>query len=644
MPKRHHQQIVSVPDKRARANDVLVQKQFSLPGPWGQAIILAIIIFIFYFNTFSNEAAFDDRMAVTDNEYVQQGFAGIGSILTTDAYQSYLEHRNAGNQLAGGRYRPLSLITFAIEQQVMGTAPDNETADMKEVRVAHEMHERHVVNVLLYIIAVIALLYLFRNVVFASNPVAAFIAAMLFAVHPIHTEVVANVKSRDEILSLLFITLTFILSFRYRETKQKGSLAWACISFFLALLSKEYAITVVVLLPVGIYLFGKETPGKSTRFIIPFLIPLAAYLALRFSAVTAAAEGAGNDVLNNPYLYASGAEKIATKLVVLLDYLRLLVFPHPLAADYSYNAIPYKEFANPLVWLSLLLHGAMIAILAVFLKKRHLLAFAIAFYLVNLLLVSNFLFDVGAPMGERLIYHSSAGFCIAIAYLLVYGFEKTGSPKAAQPALAALVIIIVVLSGFKTIARNSDWKNDATLFLADVQTVPNSALANNNAAATCMSFAKATMEVTERREWLGKAIGYFDKAITVYPGYMSAYLNRGLCYFNKGDPERALPDWDTVRKHAPGLQNLSKYLSIAGNYFYTRGMKYNEAHKVDSAVIALNQSVEAMPTAAEVWYQLGNAYYQMSNFASAKQAVAKALQLAPDHPAARKLGEEMNGK
>jgi hypothetical protein len=219
-------------------NPVITEARVSISNFKVQAVILALLGFVFYANTFYHEAAFDDRMAITDNEYVQAGVAGIGDILTKDAYQSYLEQRQGANQLAGGRYRPLSLISFAIEQQVMGVVHEKETPGEKESRIAGEMHERHVINVLLYIVSVITLLYFLRTIVFAGSPLPAFIAAVIFAVHPLHTEVVANVKSRDEILSVLFISLTFIKAFRYYDSRKTRNLALALVFFFCALLSK----------------------------------------------------------------------------------------------------------------------------------------------------------------------------------------------------------------------------------------------------------------------------------------------------------------------------------------------------------------------------------------------------------------------
>ena len=572
-----------------------------------QAIILVIIAFIFYCNTFQHENAFDDTMAIVDNEYVQHGVTGIPDILTKDAFQSYLESKQGSNQLTGGRYRPLSLITFAIEQQFMGTAHDNETPNDKEIRIAQEMHMRHVVNVLLYILSVVVLLYFLRQVVFPDQLLVAFLTALLFTIHPIHTEVVANVKSRDEILSVLFISLTFIIAFRYRDNKKKNTLLLSLLYFFLALLSKEYAVSLVLLLPLAFYVFGKEGTANSIKSALPYLAPLGVYFLLRLSSVTGMAEGAEKNIMNNPYLYATGAQKLATEILVLLDYLKLLFFPSPLSADYSYNAVPYVGFSSSLVWFSILLHTLLIAAMFILIRRRNALGFAVAFYFVNLVLVSNVFFNVGTFMGERLVYHSSIGFCIVIAYALYACFETIKQQAIANAGLASLVILLVLLCGFKTIDRNKDWKNDKTLFLKDVNTVPNSILANNNAAAACMVLAKEATDQS-RKEWFEKAISYFDKAITLYPMYIPARMNRGLSYFDMGRPDYALPDWDTVRKYAPNEKKLPYYFSVLGKYYYHQGMVYGSAGKLDSAIVAFKNGTDAVPAAADMWYQLANAY------------------------------------
>ena len=378
-----------------------------------QAVIISLLAFIFYFNTFFNEYAHDDGIVILKNEYVQEGFAGIPNILTKDAYDSYYRQLNTINQLNGGRYRPLSIVTFAIEQQFLGPVSQSRIDSVlkqniaygihgdQQAKVIRDMHVRHVFNVLWYILSLIALLYFFRYIVFKNDPIIAFIAALIFTIHPIHTEVVANVKSRDEIMSLLFMCTTFIYTFKYYEHKKKSMLVAALVSYFLAFLSKEYAITLVALLPLSLYLFNGFSIKKSILAFLPFLLVIGVYILLRFNIVAPMGENSDSEVLNNPYYFASATEKLATEIATCLNYIRLLIFPHPLSADYSYNSIPYVDFSNLKVWLSILVYGAMVVAMFVLFPFRKantslqskpyryhaILCFAIAFYLFHFLLV-----------------------------------------------------------------------------------------------------------------------------------------------------------------------------------------------------------------------------------------------------------------
>ncbi len=317
-----------------------------------QAIIVGLLAFAFYFNSFFNEYAHDDGIVIVKNEYVQEGITGIPDIMTKDAYDSYYRQLNTTNQLNGGRYRPLSIVTFAIEQQFMGTVSDKKVDSVmkqntaygvkgeQQKKLIHQMQVRHVLNVLWYVGSVIVLLYFLRKIVFKNDPLIAFIAALIFTIHPLHTEVVANVKSRDEIMSLLFMCMTFIFDFKYREEKKPLMLVAALVSYFLAFLSKEYAITMIILLPMAHYIFRKYTIKQCLMVVWPYVVAFGVYWLLRRSVVAPPGENSDTEVLNNPYVFATGFEKIATEISTSLNYLKLLIFPHPLSADYSYNSIP----------------------------------------------------------------------------------------------------------------------------------------------------------------------------------------------------------------------------------------------------------------------------------------------------------------
>ena len=614
-----------------------------------QAIIVAALAFIFYINSTSNEFAHDDGIVIVKNEYVQEGFAGIPKIFTRDAYDSYYRQLNTTNQLSGGRYRPLSIVTFAIEQQFMGAIPEDRIDSVlkqniaygvngkQQERLINMMHVRHFFNVLWYMLQVVVLLYFLRYIVFKDNPVMALIAAVIFTIHPIHTEVVANVKSRDEIMSLLFMCLTFIFTFKYEEDKKdKKMLMAALLCYFLAFLSKEYAITMVALLPLSLYIFRGYSIQKSILAFLPFLAAIALYMAIRFQVVAPPGENSDSEVLNNPYVFAEGVQKIATEISTSLNYLKLLIFPHPLSADYSYNSIPYKDFSDISVWLSLAVHLGLFVAMFVLFRKRSLLCFAIAFYLFHLLMVCNIVFDIGATMGERLIYHSSMGFAIAVAWLLVKGAEKIKPVVTGQRALAGFMGVIVVFAGIVTIPRNAAWKNDGTLFAADLKVVPNSVLVLANVAASYITIADMQGTVAEKNDYLFKSIALLNHALQIHPKFVAAYLNRGIAYYKLDSIDKAKENFDAVKMLYPTYPTLPGMYKLASDFYLKKGWNtYGKVGKYAEAAGEFKKGISVDSTNFELWYNLGGAYYSNKQLADAIEAWKVTLKLNPGYARAQ---------
>lgn len=252
-------------------------------------IVIILLGLIFNLTSLHNEYALDDGIIIHQNDWVIKGFKGIKGIMTKDAYESFYRRMNATDQLAGGRYRPLSVVSFAIEQQFIGAYDnglypqrcwdqnknnvDDPEEDINQDGVFNEVDcqvkdawVRHLVNILTFIVGIMLLFLFFRNYIFKDNHDIAFLAAILFLMHPIHSEAIANVKSRDEIFSLIFISLTFFYSFKYVEEKTPKALVWASVNFLLALLSKEYAVVLVALIPIGLYVFHRIDFDPKTFF------------------------------------------------------------------------------------------------------------------------------------------------------------------------------------------------------------------------------------------------------------------------------------------------------------------------------------------------------------------------------------------
>jgi protein O-mannosyl-transferase len=459
----------------------------------------------------------------------------------------------------------------------------------------------------------------------------------------LHTEVVANVKSRDEILSFLFVMLTFISVFRYKETGNKKSLISGLFFYFLALLSKEYAITLVALIPMLFYILKKDPFVKSIMSAIPFFLVAFIYLAIRIKIVGKGATTENTDVLNNPYMFATPTEKWATKIEVLNHYLKLLFYPHPLSSDYSYSTIQYTNFSNPLVWFSIVFHVGLIAATIILFVKRHILSFAFAFYLLHLALVCNLLFDVGATMGERLVYHSSLGFAVSIGLALSWLINRIAKEQTHKVILVAVSLLVSIPAAFAVIPRNADWKNDNTLFIHDAEVVPNSALVNGNAGKGYVDLSELPENKSREKELLMKAIYHLNRAVSIHTQYVNGYLNLGVCYFKLKDYEKAKEYWDKAKTIFPNNPYLKRNYPLLGLAYMNEALAIGQKDPA-KAIVLLEKAVVCDPVNPDLWYNLGGASYTVQNYTRAREAWTQTLLLKPDYEQAKHGLAAIQGK
>jgi len=636
---------------------------FPFSNPKIPYIILALVGFIFYINTIYNEFALDDGIVIHKNEYVMEGVSGIDSIMKRDAYHSFYKQMNAKAQLAGGRYRPLSIVSFAIEQEFIGKYPDGKLPpancwdenlngkgdpgeDINKDGLWNDNDcltkgcmMRHFNNVLFYILSVLLIYLLFRNHMFPQYPDMAFLAAFLFCIHPIHTEVVANMKSRDELFSMIFIMLTLINVFRFSETRLTKYIWWLAINFFLALLSKEYALMLIFVIPATIYLFDKDFSLKKHGKLLFFIgATFVIYMMIRFSIVAAKKMVPDTEILNNPYLLVNkhSTQLIGTKIFVWLKYLILLFFPVVLSSDYSYNSIPYRTLDNWAVLLSLAIYSTLAVLTIKLFRKKHPATWGLLFFFSNFLMIANLLFDIGATMGERLIFHSSLGWAVCIAWLFTEeGKKYFKSVKVHRTVLIGGLLILTFLCGWRTITRNKVWKNDITLFTHDVDVMPNSVLCLGNAGARWIDLSERPENKKHEKEYLNKAIGYLNHALELHPKYVNGYLNLGLAYFKMPDYNKAEEIWGRAYQLYPSNPYLGMYYRVLSNVYVNQAFADAKAGKTNYAFYWFDKASKIYPQDPEIWYNLGGAAFSMGDYAKARTAFEKCLQIKPDHAQAK---------
>jgi tetratricopeptide (TPR) repeat protein len=756
--------------------------------------VLVLLGLLFYGISIFNEYALDDGIIIHQNEYVLKGIRGVPDLLTKDMYDSFYRRMNASDQLEGGRYRPLTTITYALEQEAIGTyrtgfynrADDmnqngklddepvkyiegkqwvnnyeyNDFVDLNHDNIAQpnecyscwdqnknfrsdtneDLNQdgvfnevdcqvkgawlRHLDNILLYILCCLLVYFLCRDHLFRLQPDMAFLAALIFLVHPVHSEVVANIKGRDELLSVIFICLSLIFSLRFIERKTIGALTLAAIMFFMALMSKEYALLLPIVIPMVLHVFtdvrlklnslvliitfliigllliflNDQVPG-FVLIVLPFIYAITCllvyakkvkdkdevllqialisvcliYLAIRLSAVGLTPGVPDTEILNNPYLLASGEEQFASKVVVMLRYLLLIIFPKHLVSDYSYATFGYSTFTSWQFILSLIVNMGLITFGVRSLVKRQVIGFAIMFYYLFLLPVCNFFFASSTVMLETYLFHASIGFSIAFSWLIITGFQRleTLSNNTKRTVLLSALAIIVLVSGLKTVERCKDWKNDITLFLKDVNNAPNSVLVLGNAGARWIDLAdtkeitgvalpgedpsrvndyNGTLHITDeevknggyenkREAALNKGIDYLERAVKLHPRYVNGLLNLGLAYFKLNNDEKAIFYWKNAEVLYPDNPYLRNYYNVYCNILTNRGTEALSSSEYAAALKEFKRCTLVDPNNEKGWYYSGVCYYQLRNYSKAKECWEKALRLKPDYKEAKEALE-----
>jgi protein O-mannosyl-transferase len=269
--------------------------------------------------------------------------------------------------------------------------------------------------------------------------------------------------------------------------------------------------------------------------------------------------------------------------------------------------------------------------------KKNVLAFPVFFYLFCLALVSNLVMDIGATMGERLIFHSSLGFVILVAYG-IFTLAKKWSTNKRKNFILGLTSILALVFGYETMARNLDWKNDVKLFTHDVTIATNSTMLNGNAGARFIDIAQHTKDSVSKRNKLDTAIMYLRKSIVLHKKspYVSSYLNMGDAYYELQMPDSAQVYWVGVKQAYPTYPNLQTYFSILGKLYLSVASRYGARHNYQAAVVEIKKGIRINPGDADLWYNLGGAYFTLTEYDSAYYAWNKSLQLNPNQAEAKR--------
>lgn len=572
-------------------------------------ILIAISVFALYGNTLSHDYALDDAIAITDNQFTQKGLNGIWDQLTHDQFVGFYGQKK--ELVSGGRYRPLSFVLFNIEYALFGANP----------------FIGHLMNVIWYLLNGL-LLYLVLNRLlpkkWEENPwiPLSLLVTLLWVFHPIHTEVVANIKGRDEIMAFCGELLTLLLLLKWLEEKKVILLLGMAGVFFLALLAKESAITWLAVFPLTIYFFKKAQLKPALPAFGLLLLVALIWLGIRYQIVGGGISDVADNLMNDPFLESTTAEKYATIMLTLGKYVQLLIFPHPLTYDYYPKHIPIVGWNNLMVILSSFLYLSLIIASIIGFFKRKLYSFGILIFLITLSIASNLLFPIGAFMNERFIYVSSLGFCLILGHFLLFGLNKILKYQQFKTVFSALTVLILSLYSLKTISRNLVWKNNLTLATHDAKISVNGAKSNVMAGGLLTEEALKTNNPSERKQVLQQSIFHLEQALRVYPDYIDALLLMGNA------------QWEMYRSAERAMPYYLKILSINSqntNAWSNIFIVLEQSSSVDYKIKTYEELRIIDPQRKKVYLNLGRAYGKGKNqLTKALEVFQKGLQRFPN--------------
>jgi len=550
---------------------------------------------LLYINTINHQWVLDDYSVIKENRVTQQGFAGV----KTHFQNTYRHGYGAGfNTL----YRPLTPAMFAIE---WGISPDNPKL-------------MHGVNILFYGATGFLLFFMLARVFKDNNILLPLAAALIFIAHPLHTESVANIKGRDDIMGFFFFILAVYWLWDYLQKGHWKWIALSMLSFVGCVFSKESSITFIAVFPLLIYFFSKVSLSKNATISLGYVVIAGIFMLIR-SQILPDDVGVSLDKtspLDSVLVTANGmTEQKATAFMILGRYLKLLFVPHPLVSDAGLSQIPLTSWSDWKVLLSFGIHAGLGIFALLNIKKKSILSFAILFYIITFSATSNILVNIGTSYAERLLYVPVLGFAIALAYglLKLFNLDMNRSKEFAmadffQKNIIAIVLLGIVVVGFsiKTVVRNKVWKDSFSLYEADIKTSPNCAKLNYHYALELKKAGQALPLGQEKNDMMLKAKAQFERAIEIYPNYADAYMQIGVWHYNAKLYDASIPYYEKSIEIKAG--NPKAYSNLGTSQFEKANLETDPNLRQQlfaQAKANFRTAIEQDPSFADAYQNLG---------------------------------------
>ncbi len=465
------------------------------PAGWLLALTVAA-----YAGVVDNGFCLDDTGIVTNNRLVAT--ASWGDLWTSSYWQGVTGDR-------GGLYRPLTLSLITLQRSLFGESPG----------------PYHLVSLLLQAVAGISLAVAVRCL--GSPPGVAWFAGALLCVHPAASEAVnAVVGTADQLAFIGGLTGAMLLI----RSQTWGATMLAALLIAVAALAKESAAVFAVGALVALLRYDRRSLPllcASASLVLPIVLR---------AAITGRLGPGGIGFLDNPLAFADVLTRCLNAPALVVRYLLLVIFPWPLSADYSYDALPVLVLSDPASWLPpLLLCVSSLAVLGVWLRRRPCATLWAAVTVAVLALVTHVAVPVGTIFAERLAYP-----LVAVVGLLAAGaFSELRHRHGVGTGWGIAAILLLLFVSLDR-HRTSEWRDDGALF--------SSALRVPNRSARVHYGWGRWLQLGGDHE---AAINAYEKALLIHPRYPDALHNRGAALLSLGRRLEALSSYIAAARARP---------------------------------------------------------------------------------------------
>jgi len=593
-----------------------------------QKIVLFLVAFAVFANGIPNKFNLDDELYTNNAQKAARH--GLKSIPRIFANNTFSDNENSFE------YRPVTMLSFVLQYVYIGQQPA----------------VSHLFNVLIYAVTVVLIFSIMLKWFKKEHAWYAFAVCLLYAVHPLHTEVVDSIKSRDELLALFFASISFHIYWRYSTTNKWIYLLLYPVVFIIGVMCKKTILPLLIIPLVASYFFTNMPLKKVLLTLIPIIIIIQTTAILTSSALPH--EQRLFFSMENPFYVSnfSFALKSATALYVSGWYLLLHIIPHPLVFYYGYEYVPIVGWNNIWVWVSLFIFLAIGVYIIVNLRKKSIPVFGAFWFLLNIFIFSNLFRPAPGMMAERFMYAASLGFCMLVVWYLFRLFKVDPANfkfNAAAKRLSLVLLVIFCAYAARSVVRNRDWQSKFVLYTHDIKYLGKSTKANMLNGELMMGISrlytqraidlKNSGDMENAKRYYDSSIYFlqiaknnFLRATEITPNMGSAINNLAVIYFNEDSAAQARKYINMALK---GTQNMAAG-DVAVNANDRAKLNHNlgillfKEHKIDSALMQFELSIYYDSTFGEAYFDMSDVLLMNHDTTDAIKVLTRAARNLPD--------------